>query len=233
MLKFYSANLDDIQHLRIIIKNRNAAAVRLGLHDFGQEDGISSGLEKVENAAKSTVEQAYRHAVSPGVMAWQQSMGGVGELQLGRLLGVIGHPRIAVPKRFVPNPRFKEDEPSSLKNPKRLLIVEEPRERTLDQLRSYCGLGDPARKHTKGMSAEEALRCGSPQAKVMVHRIITQCRMSAPAGYYTELARANKKHYMVTHPEWKPGHNDMAAIRRTAKSLLRDLYDAAADWQYS
>lgn len=232
-LRLASANLDDIQKVRIATKNRLAAAAREGGMMYGINDAVVENLDLAEVNAKAAVEQYYRSAVSPGVIAWQQEMPGVGALQLGRLLGVIGHPRVAVERRYYPNPDFDPEERSSVKNPKRLLDELPPRPRTVDQLWAYCGMGDPAVKHTKGMDSAQALRCGSPQAKTLAFRIVRQCRMSAPTGYYSLLVKEAKAHYADKHEDWKPGHNDMASLRRVAKYMLRDLHDAAEDWKYT
>lgn len=232
LLRLATANLDDLQHVRIAMKNRIAAAERDNIHNIGLNQAVADQLDGVEAYAKSLVEEAYRDVVSDGVIEWQESQGGVGPLQLGRLIGVIGHPRVAVPREYYDNPDFDEDEYPSAKNPKRLLNELPPEPRSVDQLRAYCGMGDPAMRHTKGMTADQALRCGNPKAKMLTYRIVVQCRMSAGKGYYAERIRQAKDYYSIVHPEWTPGHNDAAAIRRVGKYLLKDLYDAAADWPY-
>jgi hypothetical protein len=236
MLRLAAANIDDIQRVRIATNNRIGALLRSGNHvphaQVEAADFLAEKLAEVEDHAKMMVERAYRDSVSPGVRQWQEARSGVGAFQLGRLLGVIGHPRTQVPKAYQDNPTFDDTQYSSRKNPKRILVTFEPMPRSVDQLCAYCGLGDPAMKHTKGMSAELALRCGNPSAKTLVFRIMRQCRISAPNGYYTEMMNRNKNHYGITRPDWSPGHNDQAAIRRTAKGLLADLHEAASDWPF-
>jgi hypothetical protein len=232
-LRVDAANLNDIQTLRLKITNREGAAHLVGDFHFGNDHPAIKSIIQAEAEAKYAVEDSYRRAVSPGVIAWQEARTGVGALQLGRLLGEIGHPRIAVVGEWYANPDFKEDEPPSLKNQKRLLHTAEPRPRSLDQLRAYCGLGEPGRRHLKGMTQRQAMICGNPMAKTLTYRIIVQCRISGSKGYYAERVRQAKTHYQISHPEWTPGHNDAASIRRVAKYLLADLYGAAEDWPYT
>lgn len=114
------------------------------------------GLTATEHQLELALIRQYRTVVRgllPGVDAWQQREKGVGEKLLARLLGHMGHPRFAQPYHW-------DD---------RKLVADPPFERTVAQLRSYCGHGDPSRKKRKGMSQVEAFALGNPHLKMLVH----------------------------------------------------------------
>lgn len=113
--------------------------------------------------------------VLPEVAAWVKATPGLGEESMARLLGRIGHPVIARPHRWM------DEAPEGHKcgntcGEDRHLVALEPFERSVSQLWSYCGHGDPGRRKRKGMTADEATALGSPQAKMLTH-LIAECAM--------------------------------------------------------
>lgn len=116
----------------------------------------AKGLEETEKAFATQMKRAFCKAF-PLLSAWQKATTGIGDHTLARLLGEIGHPRVAVPHHWEGS---GED---------RILIADEPYLRSVSQLWAYCGHGDPARKAVKGMGAEDVFALGRPSAKMIVH----------------------------------------------------------------
>lgn len=128
----------------------------------------AESLSEDEKRLSRALVRAYRATVPVGVIEWQQATLGIGEHMLARLLGQLGHPRLAIPKHWARNSTIGDDEWGNKENPKRLLVAGEPYLRTLSQLRSYCGHGE-ARQRRKGMTQEEAFGLGNPGCKMLVH----------------------------------------------------------------
>lgn len=154
----------DAQKQRIAASNRidspdvdSKAKERLG--DF------VAGLRATEDEARKLLVREFK-ACAPHLAAWAESVPGVGVPSLARLIGEIGSPAIAYPYVWE-----TDEEGKRLESPTPL----PPYWRTLGQLRSYCGYGDPTRKRSKGMTAEDALALGNPGAKTILHLIVEAC----------------------------------------------------------
>lgn len=116
---------------------------------------------EVDNAAREEKRVgkllvAHYHDVAPrGVILWQESTPGVGAHLTARLLGHLGHPRIAVPYHWEGT------------GTKRALVADDPYLRSVGQLWAYCGHGDPALRG-RSKVAEENFAAGSPMLKMLV-----------------------------------------------------------------
>lgn len=183
-------------------------------------DPVHDALESAR-IAKDKLGLAMRKAfktTAPEIHAWVKATPGLGEHLFARLLGVIGDPRVAYPHHW-------EGDGSD-----RVLVADEPYERTVSQLWAYCGIGDPNRKRRKGMTADEAAALGQPQAKMLCHLIAdgamkcagSETRARSPYRDVYDLARMQ---YDIDR-EWTPGHCHNAALRKTAKAIVRDLWRA-------
>jgi len=125
--------------------------------------------------------------------------------------------------------------PASEANPKRILIDNAQYfRRTVSQLWSYCGYGDPQRKRKKRHEPGSALALGNVRAKTCVHIIAegvikSGCGSNAgkPGTELAEFYLARKDHYRQTHREWTPGHVHNAALRAMKKEFLWQLSLAA------
>lgn len=117
--------------------------------------------EEIKELAKKSLLEAYRNEVPVAIQEWQASSLGVGSHLIARLLGEIGHPRIAEPYHW-------EGEGIG----ERHLVADVPYERTVSQLWQYCGHGKPGRR-TMGMDKDEATKFGNPEAKKIVWNIAT------------------------------------------------------------
>ncbi len=179
-LRILSESYFDTQENRIRCVNRME---RGGVAPEAFADQIEA-VVGAEHQLELALVRSYRRlvrSVLPGVDEWQHREKGIGEKLLARLLGHLGHPRIAFPYHW-------EGEGSARK-----LIADSPFERTASQLRAYCGHGDPTLKKRKGMTAEEAFALGNPHCKMLVHLLaesamkrtlptIVPDSMAAPAG---------------------------------------------------
>lgn len=163
-----------------------------------------------EKAAKKALLDTYRKVVPPSIRTWQSESPGIGDHMLARLLGIIGDPIIKVPHMWVGE------------GADRVLLEADPEWRTVSQLWSYCGHGDPTRRRTKGMTADEAFALGSPQAKAAVWGIVTAVIKTNRGPYRAEYDAAKERY--ADREDWTPGHRNGAAIRLAGKVILRDLW---------
>lgn len=161
-LRIWAESYADAQDHRIRLFNRlglkadgtpTKAGTAVDLDSFGH---IVDPVLASEKHIKRMLRNTYRRVAPPGVIAWQESTFGIGEHLLARLLGALGHPRIATPYHW-------EGEGSA-----RTLVADEVFERTVRQLWTYCGHGAALRRR-KGMTAEEAFALGSPLCKMLTH----------------------------------------------------------------
>jgi len=185
-------------------------------------------LEVTEHAALLMMRRCYRRVALPELRAWQKASRGVGEDSFARILGHLGDPYIATPHRWEGT------------GAARVLLVGEPYVRTVSQLWSYCGHGDPLRRPKKGMTADEAAALGNPGLKMLVHLQAEWCMKSG--GVYRDvydavrLAAADKVHAVpcvrcgpsgkpaAEGSPWSKGHQHAHALRLTGKAILRDMW---------
>src|ERR1035441_289821 len=121
-------------------------------------------LDCTEHKLSLQMRRCMRKTVPAPILAWQKAEKGIGEHLLARLLGVVGDPRRAEPYYW---------QGSGKDN--RILVAAEPYDRSVSQLWSYCGHGDPTRKRHAKMDAEDALALGNPTAKMLVWNLATAC----------------------------------------------------------
>jgi hypothetical protein len=245
-LRRYGEVFGDIQRLRIATENRLRS-----LGATAAEESIVVGeLREAEESAAKAVLAEYREVANAGIRAWQKSSIGIGEHMLARLLGVVGHPRIATPHHWAGQEaanaslvspagdaaqgasepiRTAADTNDRRKAPIRTLVADPPHLRNVAKLWAYCGHGDPKRKRTKGMTQEEALALGSPRAKMIVHLMAELC-IRQRHGDYRKVYDAAREVY-ATRPdaEWSDLRRHNAALRKTGKEILKDLWVAAGE----
>lgn len=187
-------------------------------------------LEATEHAAKLMLRRCYKRVVPAELRQFQQEHSGIGEDSFARILGHLGDPYIATPHWWEGT------------GTNRRLMVGDPHVRTISQLWSYCGHGDPTRKPTKGMTAEEAFAMGSPTLKMLVHLQAEWC-MKRPAGnkfrdvYEAERAKAESKVHSTPCKRcgpsgkpaeegtpWSKAHQHAHALRVVGKEILRGMW---------
>lgn len=151
-LRIWAESYDDAQRARIACANRME---RGGVPPELFAKQIDA-LEAAEHQIKLALGRCYRRVAPPGVRDWQESTFGVGAHLLARLLGALGHPRIATPYHWEGD------------GPARVLVADEVFERSVRQLWAYCGHGEALRRR-KGMTVDEAFGLGSPRCKMLVH----------------------------------------------------------------
>ncbi len=160
-LRMYAEMYADAQEYRKSMASKLRSET---IHDDAVK--MSAVVERfcqVESDMSLMLRRCYRQVVGPNVRAWEKEQKGIGEHLLARLLGVTGDPYMAQPYHWQGSGK------------KRVLVADEPFSRTVSQLWSYCGHGDPMRKKFKGMSAEETFRLGNPNAKFLVYLIAESC----------------------------------------------------------
>lgn len=163
-LRLYADMYFDFQEFRKSMENKVRSATVDG--DFFVP--IKDQLTGNEHVLSLSLCHELRRTAAPGIIAWQKSRDavGIGEHLLGRLLGTIGDPLRAEPKHW-------EGTGSN-----RTLIDDEPHPRTVSQLWSYCGHGDPSRKRHRGMSWQDGAALGNPDAKSIVWNMAGFCVQS-------------------------------------------------------
>lgn len=220
----------DFQQFRVAAANRGE---RGGVppEEF---EGLLDGLDKQERELAKVLRQHYRAAVPEHVRDWQAGALGLGEHTFARLLGILGDPSVAYPWHW-------EGEGKA-----RHLVQDEPYERSISQLWSYCGVGDPTRKRRSGMSVEEAFACGSPRIRSLLFVISEGCVKQTRSPYrrvyddakatYAERAHAEpcvrcgpSGKPAVAGSPWSKAHQHAAAMRLVAKEILRDLWLVAGE----
>lgn len=228
-LAFLADMREDLQLLRIANENRLRHLTR----DVPDEDGVMRGLgmderspevasvaaiveamRKQEHQADLNLKRQMRkHPLAPWLK--QQRGVGVGTLP-ARLLAIIGDPYVNVVTGEV---------------------------RTVSQLLSYCGHGDPNRKRRKGMSQADALAMGNPEAKKVLFLISTSILKAG--GPWREVYDARKEATegrvhadpcvrcgpsgkpAAEGSPWSNAHRHADALRITGKRLLAAIYDEA------
>lgn len=230
LLRRQARSLTDIMKVRIRLSNRQGAAERAG--SIVIEDPLIASLRDIETDAEKAVIATMKKVVGPHMQEFLATPG-IGDKLTARLLGEIGHPVIAFPQHWEERPDAKGTDA----DPKRVLIDEEPFERMVSQLWTYCGYGDPANRRRQGMTQEEALACGSPRAKSLVYLLSVGCMKMVggedkngvvkPRSPYRNVYEEAKAHYETARPEWSLIHRHNAALRKVSKEILKDLWIAA------
>lgn len=227
-LRIWAEMLHDAQQARIAASNR---AERGGV-DPALYVAHLDALNIAEHQCLLALRRCYRRITPVGIIEWQKASNGIGIDRIARLLGHLGHPRIAIPHHWEGT------------GAARTLIADEPFERSVSQLWQYCGVGRPERKR-KGMSAGELAAQGNPVLKSQIWLASVECMkcMTSPYRAVYDDAReayADKLHSVecvrcgpsgkpaqVDSP-WSPGHQHAAALRKTGKEILRDLWQVAS-----
>jgi hypothetical protein len=229
-LRIWSEMYQDAMQARISATNR---VERGGAHSdlFGHH---IKALAETEHDCALELVRAYRAIVSPAVRAWQVESPGVGEHLLARLLGIIGHPIHATPYHW-----------EGVGKDTRRLVADEPYERSISQLWSYCGVGDPERKRRKGQTVQETMACGVPLAKSVLYLLATSCVKVNRGPYRAHYDQAREVYSSRIHAkecpacgpqgkpakkgsEWSAAHQHAAALRKVGKEILRDLWVVAS-----
>jgi hypothetical protein len=219
-LRLAAETFTDLQRARISVGNRR---------DSSQVDQEITGAvlrhaQVAEDAAGLVMRRTFRTA-APRVRAWVKETKGLGEHLMARLLGAIGDPAVANPMTWTEEP--PEDH---VCDPKRCgegkhLVALAPYRRTVSQLWSFCGHGDPTRKRRKGMTQAEAFGAGNPHAKMLVH-LMAECCMKCSGSPYRTVYDVARMTY-ATREGWTPLHQHNAALRKVGKEILRDLWIVA------
>jgi hypothetical protein len=184
--------------------------------------------ERAEHELSLTMRRCLRETAHPYVLEWQKREKGIGEHLLARLLGAVGDPRTARPMHWEGSGKA------------RILVADEPRERSVSQLWSYCGHGDATRKRRHGMTEAEAAALGNPRAKMVLWNIACACIKTD--GHYREVynkrraATELRQHAAAcvrcgpsgkpAEPgsPWSKAHQHADALRIVGKAVLRDLW---------
>lgn len=201
-LRVFAECFADAQDVRIKVENR----LRSGTIPADVAADVLASQVHAEKLIGKEMVRAFKKA-APDVYAWTKDTVGLGESTMARLLGTIGHPVIARPHHWERTDQSSIDDHEGLVGPSRVLVADEHYLRNVAKLWAYCGHGDPTRRKRKGMSQDDALALGSPQAKKLVWLLSVACIKQVGTG---------TDHVL-------PGNQSVIARRR---SPYRDVYDA-------
>jgi hypothetical protein len=207
-LRIFAEVFEDLQKQRIATTNR---AERGGVDPMFLAAALER-LKEAENEAGKVMRASYRNSVPASIREWQTDVPGIGEHLLARLLGIIGHPVMTTVYEWQGEGADRE------------LVDLGPMRRTVSQLWSYCGHGDPLRKRTKGMSAAEAASLGNPRAKMLVHLLAESCMKQRTSPFRVVYDEARMDYEAR---DWTDLHRHNAALRKVGKAILKDLWIAA------
>lgn len=245
-LRIWAEMFHDAQQQRIASVNR---AERGGV-DPDVYAAYTESLATAEHVCRLNLRRCYKRVVPAPIREWQKATLGVGDDLLARLLGHLGHPRIATPHHWEGT------------GAKRVLVADEPYERTVGQLWQYAGHGRPGRAQ-KGATFDDLAALGSPTVKMLVHlnaeaivKAAVRKYPDAPTEFTPESrfaksalgqvyidARTASMDKLHTAPcvrcgpsgkpaqpgtPWGGGHKQGDALRRVGKEMLRDLWRASA-----
>lgn len=207
-LRLHAEMYEDAVKAFVAISNR-ASRSDLDPDIYAQQVKL---MKSTKEALGKALVVVYRQVVPQEIIEWQESTPALGAHTLARLLGLTGHPRIALPHHWEGS---GED---------RVLVADEPHLRTIGQFRAYCGHGDPSRKRRKEMSAGDAAALGSPRAKMVTYLLADAARKNRNSPYRMVYDLARVKY---AERDWTLGHQDAAAMRKVGKEILKDLWQVA------
>lgn len=214
-MKMLARTLDDLERTRIMLGNRVSKWERAGATGPDEVLITLKGLEKMERSIELALREKWReHPLA----AWQQSVKGVAEKSIARLVAETG------------DPCWREVGHFEGEGEKRRWVVDGVVPRTVGQLWSYCGVGDPQRRRRKGMAQEDALAGGNANARKAVWMIAYLTMLSRDSDYRPvyDLRRAVTVDRVADGKPWTKRHAHNDALRIVAKTFLRDLWLAAA-----
>ena len=195
----------------------------------GRKTSVWYGLHSSEYLQEKHLIAKMKIAFSGEHMEAFLAQPGVGDKLIARLAGEIGHPVLTVPAKWVDAPEGSDE--------KRVLEEGEMFARTVGQLWSYIGMGDPSRRPKVGMSQEDAMACGSRNAKKFAYLLadaamkktggVDKTGKDMPRSPYRDLYEITKGYYTANRPDWTPGHCNNATLRKVAKTIVKDFWIAA------
>lgn len=222
-LRLWSEMYWDAQKARIGMENRK----RSGTVDPDLVQLVIDPMKQSEKLLQKQMTKCYKRVVPEGIQNWQKDTPGMGDVLLPRLLGHLGHPRIATPKHWIPG---------SKNGDKRVLVEDGPYIRSVGQLWQFCGHGAVVHRR-KGMTQEEALAAGNPTLKMLVH-LMADSAIKSPGKYRKIYTMDRESRGETYNPDAKPEerwskgelpklHSHNRALRLVGKEILKDLYDAS------
>lgn len=218
---------EQVQDARKRAGNLLGAIERSGIPVPATFASVFDHFEQAEHECVLALAREWRkHPLAP----WQKTVRGLGEHHAAVLVAMLGGSIIyATPMWW---------EPGAEGEPDRVLKRGDTYQRTIGQLWSYCGIGDPERRRHKDMSQDDLLALGKPRLKARC-RLIAESFIKANNPRYRVIYDDAKTRYATRvhdracpqcHAKegdpWKPGHAHAAALRLVAKRFLQDAYDA-------
>jgi hypothetical protein len=198
--------VDDVERLRIATENRlrslieaveiPSAGIVIDKAGKGTPEAtaLEAQVEALRGAEMVAVRELRRAMRSHPLGEWCQEVHGVGEKSLARLLGVIGDPA----HRFDPE-------------------TGELKERSVSQLRSYCGYGD-ASKQKRKRGVQSSWNTDARKRLYIIADGLMKQRESPYRAVYDE-AREKYADCDITD-----GHAHNRALRAISKAFLKDLW---------
>jgi hypothetical protein len=229
-LRLLVATFTDLQRARIRIQNRKTAYEDRNTLVVGGTDLVLQGIYTLEQDADADLVRSYLRTVDPKLIAWQQGTPGIGEHQMALLLGLVGDPLMAYPKKVVKVEEGKRKRETG-RRVNNTVPDGEPYIRSVASLRAYCGFGAPLRRRRAsddqpGMTGDEAKALGNTRAKVVVWNMTKSVIMHRNPKYRLIYDEAKEAKQNASEP-WRPAHIDAHAYRLVAKAIIKDIWVAA------
>lgn len=188
-LQLFVESFYDTQKLRIQVGNRISAIERAGGVALPALVAGFDALAKIEHSYELEIKREWR---KHPLAPWAKGIRGVGELTAAKIVSLCGG---SATQRADGTPR------------------------SVRQLYSYAGVGDPARRRRRGMTQEDALACGN-----------IALRKELWLATSLMLRTGNREEYdywrdvYATREEWSDGRRHNAALRAVGKSLLKSMW---------
>jgi hypothetical protein len=218
------------------------------------EEQVAQAATAKKESAK-LLRKLYHHVAPDAIVKFQETTPGLGDLTMAQLVGVVGDFRTYTEawweetgsqdmddshQVFDGSQHDRDSQVAIDSQEKRVLVTGEVLTCGVRDIWSYCGHGDVTRKRRKGGTQVEQFAAGSPLAKTLIHEMADFAlrlngqpdkngRPRAMCPYYPKYLQW-KQEAAQYHGDWKPLRCHNHAVRKVAKSILKDIWRVQHDF---